>query len=138
MLWHGLRGDFPSTISLLVPQVEPFQRVALKSRDVNTLVTDATTGMEMEKGLGALLAMTETEALLGANLRFELRALLVEEEGRQPPKRHRTRTPDRKAAWSSASIYAWWLALRLAVMPVWNTLHARCDPPSPAESPQAS
>lgn len=127
-LWHGLRGDFPSAVSVLIPQVEQFLRLTLKGLGVNTVTTDPTTGVEMEKGLGALLAMDRTTEFLGADLRFELRALLIEQEGAnlRNDTAHGLLTDG--AAWSSASIYAWWLVLRLMVVPVWNMLKTDAEP----------
>lgn len=137
-LWHGLRGDFPSAVSMLIPQMEQFLRVTLKGLGVNTFTTDPTTGVEMERGLGALLAMDETAEFLGADLRLELRALLIEQEGAnlRNDTAHGLLTDG--AAWSSASIYAWWLVLRLVVVPVWNMLKADAEPdePDPEEAPE--
>jgi uncharacterized protein DUF4209 len=125
-LWHGLRGDFPSAVSMLVPQVEQVLRITLKGLGVNTLTTDPTTGAEMEKGLGALLAMDEAVEVLGEDPRLELRALLIEQEGAnlRNDTAHGLLTDG--TAWSSASIYAW-LRLRLVVVPLWNMLKTNAE-----------
>lgn len=137
-LWHGLRGDFPSAVSVLIPQLEQFLRVTLKGLGVNTVTTDPTTAVEMEKGLGALLAMDETAEFLGEDPRLELRALLIEQEGAnlRNDTAHGLLTDG--AASSSASIYAWWLVLRLVVVPVWNMLRADAEPaePDPEDAPE--
>ncbi len=36
-LWHGLNGDFPSAVSILIPQIEQMVRLHLKSEGVHTL-----------------------------------------------------------------------------------------------------
>ncbi len=121
-LWHGLRGDFPSAISVLVPQAEQLLRHSLKRTGVNTLTVDPVTGVESEKALGALLAMDDAVELLGPGLRLELRALLVEQEG--PNLRNDTAHGllTDGAAWSASAVYAWWLLLRLVVVPLWYML----------------
>lgn len=127
-LWHGLRGDFPSAVSMLIPQMEQFVRVMLKGLGVNTFTTGQTAGVEMEKGLGALLALDETAGFLGADFRLELQALLVEQEGANLRNDAAHGLLTDAAAWSSASIYVWWLVLRLVVVPVWNMLNADATP----------
>ena len=81
--------------------------------------------------------MDETTEFLGADLRLELRALLIEQEGAnlRNDTAHGLLTDG--AAWSSASIYAWWLVLRLVVVPVWNMLKADAEPtePRPDQTP---
>ncbi len=117
---HGLNGDFPSAVTVLVPQIEQLVRQGLKRQGVHTLVVDEMNGVESEKGLGALLAMPEAVQLLGPDLHFELRALLVEQEG--PNRRHNTAHGllNDDQAWSAESLYVWWLCLRMVVVPLWN------------------
>lgn len=119
-LWHGLHGDFPSAVALLVPQTEQFVRQLLKSNGMHTLTVDELTGVESEKGLGALLAMDQTKDVLGAGLRLELRALLVEQAGANLRNEVAHGLLTDSASWSRGAIYIWWLCLRIVVLPVWT------------------
>ena len=119
-LRHGLNGDFPSAISVLVPQIEHALRRMLKSLDVYTLMVDDATAVESEKGLPALLSMPESVDALGADLQYELATLLIQQEGDNL--RHDTAHGllHDGQAWSAGAVYAWWLCLRLVVVPLWN------------------
>jgi hypothetical protein len=115
-LLHGLSGDFPSAVSVLVPQVEQLIRRSLKIDGIDTLYV-ADDGTEKEKALGSLLEMPETVSTLGPNWTFELRALLSEQLG--PNLRndlaHGLLTDG--GSWSTSSLYAWWHCLRLVILP---------------------
>ena len=137
-LRHGLNGDFPSAISVLVPQIEHSLRRVLKNHGVYTLVVDGSTGVESEKGLGALLAMPEAADALGAELHFELKALLIEQQGDNL--RHDTAHGllHDAQAWSAGAIYAWWLCLRMVMVPLWNMRRAADEGEPPMEPPAAT
>lgn len=117
---HGLNSDFPSAVSVLVPQIEHAVRRLLKRRDVYTLLVDDATGVETEKGLGALLTMPETESVLGSDLRLALQTLLVEQQGDNLRNNIAHGLLHDGQAWSAAAVYAWWLCLRLVVVPLWR------------------
>jgi hypothetical protein len=74
-LWHGLNDDFPSAVSVLVPQLEQAIRFRLRRLGISTLITDEATGVETEKGLGTLLVQDGVEEHFGGGLTLELRAL---------------------------------------------------------------
>ncbi|WP_166389317.1 DUF4209 domain-containing protein [Nocardioides ochotonae] len=126
-LRHGLNGDFPEAVSLLVPQAEQLLRHHLKRGGVNTLTMDPLTGVESERGLGSLLAMSEARDFLGADLHLEMRALLVDQEG--PNLRNETAHGllTDSGAWSTGSVYAWWLLLRVVVVPLWHAIREGDD-----------
>ena len=65
-LWHGFNEDYPSAVSVLVPQVEQLIRFRLKLLGVNTLMIDAVTKVETEKSLGALLVQDGVEEAFGS------------------------------------------------------------------------
>ena len=130
-LYHGVNGDFPSSISLLVPQLEHLVRTQMQAADIYTLVVDRDTGVESEKGLGALLGLPEAEVLLGHALAFELRALLVEQRGANLRNQVAHGLLNDGQAWSSYALYAWWVALRLAVIPVWRSIVRPDDETAP-------
>lgn len=117
-LYYGLAGDFPSAISLLIPQLEHVVRTQLQAAGIYTLIVDKDTGVESEKGLGALLGLPEADTVLGDSLAFELRALLVEQRGANLRNQVAHGLLSDGLAWSAYGLYAWWLALRIAVIPV--------------------
>jgi hypothetical protein len=140
-LHHGLNGDFPSAIALLVPQLEQLVRLQMRAAGAFTLVVDPDTGVESEKGLGALLGMPEATAVLGESLAFELRALLVEQEGANLRNHVAHGLLTDGQAWSAYALYAWWLALRVAVVPVWLSRIPHTDPSAgsqPVDSPEGA
>ena len=50
----------------------------------------------------------------------ELRALLLEQGGANLRNNIAHGLFDDVASWSASSVYAWWLALRLVVTPLWH------------------
>ncbi|MFE9690826.1 DUF4209 domain-containing protein [Micromonospora sp. NPDC005806] len=120
-LWHGLSRDFPSAISMLVPQVEQLVRVHLKAHGIFTLFVDEN-GVETEKGLNTLLEMPESLQLLGPDLTLELRALLCEQLGPNLRNDLAHGLLNDPKSWSAAAVYAWWLCLRLVVVPYYGML----------------
>jgi hypothetical protein len=119
-LLHGLNGDYPSAVALLIPQLEQLIRLQLKSCGAQTLFVHPETGVETEKGLGTLLEMAEANSTLGESLVFELRALLVEKEGANLRNHLAHGLITDSEAWSAYAVYAWSLALRMAVVPLWK------------------
>ncbi|MFK4088777.1 DUF4209 domain-containing protein [Kribbella sp. NPDC020789] len=118
-LLHGIHGDFASGAFILAPLIENLVRSLLKVSGVYTLLTDER-GLETEKGLSALLKMPEAEAVLGADLVFELRALLVDQEGPNLRNNLSHGLVSDAGAWSCNSMYLWWLCLGLVVKPVYQ------------------
>lgn len=143
-LRHGLNGDFASAAAVLIPQMEQLIRGVLKRHGVHTLFVDSY-GVESEKSLPSLLAMSETAQILGESLQFELQAMLVEQGG--PNLRHNTAHGllDDNQAWSASSVYVWWLCLKLVVVPLWNMTRPADDEvsdegnaPAPPDNPSGT
>ncbi|MBQ1028933.1 DUF4209 domain-containing protein [Micromonospora sp. C97] len=138
-LWHGLSGDFPSAIALLVPQVEQLLRHHFKTHGVFTLFVDDH-GIESEKSISALLEMPDAERLLGAGWTLELRALLCEQLGPNLRNELAHGLLTDAQAWGTAAVYAWWLCLRLVLLPYLHTGTGpppeRADPTEPGENQQ--
>ncbi|TDB86172.1 DUF4209 domain-containing protein [Actinomadura sp. 7K534] len=118
-LWHGLNGDYASAAALLVPQVEHLVRYHLNRHGTSTRLVDDETGVENEKSLNALLDMPEAVEILGDGVALELRALLVEKQSANLRNEIAHELLTDAAAWSHATVYAWWLCLRLMVVPLW-------------------
>ncbi len=125
-LWHGFAGDFPSAISVLVPQVEQMVRDFLQVRGVFTFFVDER-GVESKKGLNALLEMPEASRLLGADLAFELRVLLCEQVGPNLRNEVAHGLLNDPQSWSATAVYTWWLCLRLVYVPYFNMLSKEQD-----------
>lgn len=115
-LLHGLDGDFVSAVCVLVPQIEHFARGQMKQAGVHTLVTDER-GVENEKGLSALLDDARSTEVLGPDLRFELRALLTASQGPNLRNVIAHGLASDGHLLGHAAVYAWWQALRIAVLP---------------------
>ncbi|MEV0660823.1 DUF4209 domain-containing protein [Actinomadura luteofluorescens] len=118
-LWHGLNGDYASAAALLVPQVEHLVRYHLNQHGISTRLVDDETGVESEKSLNALLVNPEAADILGGGMVLELRALLVEQQSANLRNDIAHGLLTDAAAWSYATVYAWWLCLRLMVVPLW-------------------
>lgn len=116
-LWHGLNGDFPSAVCMLVPQVEQMLRMHLKDHGVHTLFI-GDRGVETEKALGALLDTEEATTILGPNLVFELRAVLLEQVGPNLRNELAHGLLTDGTIWSAPSVYVWWLCLRMVLAPL--------------------
>lgn len=115
-LLHGLNRDFPSAAVMLVPQLEHFVRHQLRGAGVHTKITDDL-GVETEKGLTALLDEEETERVFGADLRFEFRALFTDQAGANLRNTIAHGLASDADLLGAGAAYAWWIALRFAVVP---------------------
>ncbi|WP_425717015.1 DUF4209 domain-containing protein [Micromonospora sp. DT233] len=134
-LSHGLAGDFPSAISLLVPQIEQMVRRHMKDHGIFTLFVNED-GSESEKGLNALLDMSESSKLLGPDLNLELRALLCEQIGPNLRNDLAHGLLNDPQSWSVSAVYAWWLCLRLVILSYYGMLmDAQTDPRPAGEVP---
>lgn len=76
----GFNGDLISAIHLLVPQIEGAIRWHLQKRGVTTMRTNRD-GYHEERDLNRLLAMPESQKLLGDRVHFALTALLTSRFG---------------------------------------------------------
>jgi hypothetical protein len=115
-LHAGLNGDFMVFAHLMMPQLENSIRHILKQRGVVTS-TLASDGVQEERDLGALLYLPECEAILGADLTFDLRGVLIERAGSnfRHQLAHGLLSDDDTR--SSVAIYLWGLSLYLCAVP---------------------
>jgi len=116
-LQRGLDNDFASAASLLVPQIEHWVRVRLKERGAHTMATDER-GVESEKGLGTLLDDAKASNAVGPQLVFELKALLTDQAGPNLRNDIAHGLVDDHALSSPNTVYSWWLALKLVMLPL--------------------
>jgi len=75
-------------------------------------------GVEDEKGFGGLLNMAETEKIFGPGVVMEMKALLVDHAGPNLRNDLAHGIIADAGAWSASAVFAWWLCLRLVVLPV--------------------
>lgn len=114
-LLAGFQGDFIVSSHLLVPQFENSLRELLDRHGVitNNLTSD---GQE-DFNLAKLLSLSETQVLLGEDLVFDLRGLLVEPLGSNWRNIQAHGLANQDDLHSAASRYTWWAMLKLALLP---------------------
>lgn len=113
-LWLGFEYEFGAAIHLLCPQVEHIVRSKLKEVNVNTSNIDPD-GIENENGLSTLMELPEALTIFGENLTFELKSIFTESLGSNLRNEVAHGLLDDNSSFSAASIYAWWMILRLVV-----------------------
>lgn len=113
-LWSGFEHDFRNSIHLLAPQVEHLIRTRFKDNGVNTS-TIGIDGIDNENGLSTLLRHERSEDILGEDLLFELKAVFTESIGANLRNGVAHGLLNDQSSGSHASVYAWWMILRLIV-----------------------
>jgi len=113
-LWSGFEHDFCNGIHMLVPQFEHLVRTLFKKSGIRTSNTD-TSGIENENGLSTLLNHERATEVLDEDLLFEIKAVFTESIGPNLRNEVAHGLLGDQVAGSTASIYAWWLVLRLVV-----------------------
>lgn len=125
-LFAGYDGDFVTALHLLVPQIEHMVRTHLKQAGAMTTTLDAE-GIETENGLSTLMALPETEDVFGKDLVFEFKALFCDPFGHNLRNELAHGLLDDGGCRSAASIYAWWLGLKLVFNTWWNSRAANAQ-----------
>lgn len=123
-LFAGYERDFVTAIHLLIPQIEHMVRVHLKQAGAKTTNLDRN-GVENELGLSTLMEMPEAEQVFGTDLSFELRALYCDPMGPNLRNELAHGLLDEAGCQTAYTVYAWWLALRIAFNTWWNTARKR-------------
>ena len=133
-LLAGYRGDWEVMVALLCPQIEHSVRVLLHlgaGKSTSSLDDD---GIQKEYGLSAVLGWPEAEAVLGADVAFALRVLLVHPWGPNLRNRSAHGLIDDGAIDGPSCEYLWWLAVRLCLSPPPSVRDARLGGPPAAAS----
>ncbi len=125
-LFAGYDGDFEVALHLLIPQIEHMVRIHLKQAGASTTTLDKE-GIESENGFSTLMAQPEADELFGDDLAFELRALFCDPFGPNLRNELAHGLLDDTACRAEASVYAWWVGLRLVFNAWWNTREANED-----------
>ena len=119
-LYHGYNGDFASALHLLVPQIEHMVRHHLKMNQVTTTSLDRE-GIETENGLSTLVDLPEVKEIFGEDVTFELKALFCSPYGANLRNEVAHGLIEEDKCFSTQSVYAWWLGLKLAFNTLWNS-----------------
>jgi len=116
-LYAGLIGDFLSAAHFLIPQIENSIRYLLSQQGVLTSGFNAQ-GIQNEDSLNELLDKPETKTILGEDILFDLKGLLVERCGSNLRNRMAHGLIGYEEFLSSQISYLWWLTLRLCCLPI--------------------
>ena len=130
----GLNGDFLSAVHFLIPQIEESIRyVLIKTGIVPSSFEDK--GIQEVYNLNRLLTSEKftkkLEEIFGEDFIFDLRGVLIERFGGNLRNNMAHGLIGHNGFYSYASIYFWWLALRLYILPV---LIKRDDEPGKVDS----
>lgn len=116
-LHAGLVGDFVTAAHVLIPQLENSCREIL-ARAGATVSTYNAEGVQRELYIYELLRMPKFKEIFGDAITFDLRSLLVEQESSNLRHGMTHGLYGYDAFHSPASIYLWWLVLRLVCLGV--------------------
>ncbi len=121
-LFAGYDGDFAAALHLLVPQIEHMVRFHLRRAGVETRHLDDD-GIQTEKGLNSLVALTESSDIFGLDVVFEIAFLFCEPGGANLRNMiAHGLLNDMEVVHGVYPIYAWWLTLKLVLSYFWNTV----------------
>jgi tetratricopeptide (TPR) repeat protein len=113
-LWLGFENEFGLAIYLLCPQVEHIVRLLLK--EAGAITTNLSIeGIENENGLSTLMELPEAELIFGKDLTFEIKSIFTEALGYNLRNNVAHGLLNDDESTSIASIYAWWMILRLII-----------------------
>ncbi len=116
-LYAGLTGDFLQAAHILVPQVEHMVRFLLGRRGVITTSLDSD-GVQEENSFNTLLEKPELTDVLGADLVFDMKSLLVDKRGANLRNLVAHGLMSHDEFFTAPVAYVWWLALKLCFLPV--------------------
>lgn len=118
-LFAGFERDFSTSLHLLVPQIENIVRWHLKGAGAKTTTLDPN-GIENENGLSTIIELPEAAAIFGEDLTFEIKALFCDSFGSNLRNEVAHGLIEYDSCESAASIYAWWILLRMVFNTFWN------------------
>ena len=116
-LLEGLRGDFLTATHLLIPQIEHSIRYLMEAR--GHIVSGLTTsGIQDEHNINGLIDRPELQEILGEDIIFDLKVLLVDRFGSNLRNRMAHGLMDSNQFVMSDNVYLWWLILHLCSLSV--------------------
>lgn len=114
-LWMGFEREFGLALHFICPQLEHIVRLKLKEGGAHTSTIN-NAGIETENGLSTIMDLPEAEVVFGKNLAFEISSLFTDPLGFNLRNQvAHGLLNDINASHSDASIYAWWMFLRMIV-----------------------
>ena len=116
-LMHGFRGEWVSSVHVLMPQFENSIRYVLSQKGIITSAYDQD-GIQDEYDLNHLMHMPETKAIFGEDLSFDIAGLLVEHCGANLRNLLSHGLLSDEKAGSSQAKYFWWLIWRILMIPI--------------------
>lgn len=118
---HGYYGRFTEALFILAPAIEASVRHILHQYGIETrAIRDDDT--EIETGLSTLMDLDEVDDIFDKDLAWNIRALFCGPLGPNLRNRVAHGLVTRAEAESTASIYAWFFAFRLAFVPYFNAI----------------
>jgi hypothetical protein len=118
-LYYGLTGDFLLSTHLLIPQLENSMRSIVDQLGGVTSGLDDK-GIQQERDLNRLLYRPYAqllEGILGEDMIFDMRGLLVEEHGSNLRNNLAHGFIDSMSFWMWPHTYLWWIVLHLCCRP---------------------
>lgn len=117
-LCAGLQGDFTTATHLLIPQLEHSVRVLLAQRTGVLTSNLKSDGSQDELDLNSTLRMPEINDIVGEDIAFDLRALLIERFGANLRNRFAHGLMHQSEFNSYDGAYLWWVCLYLCIAPL--------------------
>lgn len=115
-----VRGDMLVATHLLIPQLENSLRILVERAGGRTTTLNSE-GLQQDRTLGSVLSAGELEDILGPNVMFDLRCLLIERFGANLRNLLSHGVASYADVYSPAASYLCWLVLHLCVVPVLRT-----------------
>ena len=125
-LFQGFNQDFMTSIHFLTPQIENMVRVLLNSVGVDTTYRDEN-GLRTEKGLSALIEYSEAKDVLGESLTYEIKAVFCDQVGPNLRNNVAHGLLNDQECNSYDSVYAWWLALKVVLNSILESMSENPD-----------
>ncbi len=114
-LQSGFHGDWLMAMHLLIPQLENSIRFVLEQKGVVTS-TLKSGGIQEDRNLDQLLAEPKAKEVFGEDIVFDLRGILLERFGHNLRNRFAHGEVSSGGFYAEASVYLWWLTLRLCCL----------------------
>lgn len=116
-VYAGLTGDWVSSMHILIPQLENSIRYVLHRQGTVTSSLTAE-GTQEAFNLNRLLYLPEAQELFGVDTVFDMRGLLVEKTGANARNELVHGLNPDGYFFTPEPVYAWWVAIRLALFHV--------------------
>jgi hypothetical protein len=133
-LQSGFFGDWLTALHLLIPQVEASIRLVLQQHGSITSTLDSD-GTQQERDINQLLWLPEVEKIFGQDIVFDLRGILIERFGHNLRNECAHGLLPEGGFYQAASVYLWWLILRLCWIGFRVAQQPASEPPKESSNP---